>query len=78
VTYNEFFIWGFKMDRLTPVDLEKLLGVCPLPGSAQELEVLAHWIEDILSKKGEKYIKQNRRKLIRDWSSILDYGLSKI
>lgn len=66
------------MVRLTSNDLEELLEICPLPGSSHELEVLAFWIEDILDNKGEVYIKRNRRKLIRDWSNILNYGLSRI
>jgi hypothetical protein len=66
------------MPKLTPGDLENLLDMYQLPGSYQEREVLAWWIEGILKSKGEKYIKRNRRKLIRDWISILEYGLSKI
>ena len=66
------------MVRLTPSDLEELFEICHIPGSSQELEVLAFWVSDLLENKGEKYVKRNRRRLLRDWSSILEYGLSNI
>ena len=66
------------MVRLTPGDLEELFEIYQIPGSSQELEVLAFWVSDLLKNKGEKYVKRNRRRLLRDWSSILEYGLSNI
>jgi hypothetical protein len=66
------------MVRLKPGDLKELFEIRQLPGTSQELEVLAFWVSDLLENKGEKYVKRNRRRLLRDWSSILEYGLSNI
>jgi hypothetical protein len=66
------------MVRLSPGDLAELFEIYQIPGSTQELEVLAFWVSDLLENKGIKYIKRNRRRLLRDWSNLLEYGLSNI
>ena len=66
------------MLKIRPGDLDKLFNNQPVPGSYQEQEILAAWIGNILKTKGEKYVKRNRRRILRDWSAILKYGLSKI
>jgi len=66
------------MSSLTPGDLTELLEYRSIPGSYQDLQVLSAWIEDIIHTKGEKYIKRNRKKILRNWNEILRFGLTKI
>ena len=66
------------MAQLTPGDLEELLGNQAIPGSYQEQQVLSAWLDNIINTKGERYIKRNRKKLMRNWAEILQYGLARI
>ena len=65
-------------DQLNIEDLKALLGKPQLPGSPEELEVLMHWARQLARRKGEHYIRKNRKRLFRDWKDILHTGLSRI
>ena len=52
-----------------------LLGQKTLPGTADELTVLATRIEELLRLNGEKWVVRHRRQLVREWTTIVERGL---
>jgi hypothetical protein len=66
------------MPKLNPEEISKLLKNQNVPGSYREFVILSSWIEDIIKNKGEDYIKSNRKRILRDWIRILEFGLSRI
>jgi hypothetical protein len=59
-------------------DVRELFGTSHIPGSSQDLEVLVNWTRSLAQKKGEAYIRKNRKRLFRDWKNILKMGMSRI
>jgi hypothetical protein len=63
---------------LSVEEMKRLLGEPLLPGSPEEIEVLRAWTQSLVRKKGERYVRRVRRRLCRDWRSVLDRGLSSV
>ena len=63
---------------MTFVEVQELFGTTNIPGSPQELEVLRHWTEELVSRKGEKYVRKYRKRLYRVWLFILQMGLTRV
>lgn|GEM_PF-5316944 len=59
-------------------EMKRLLEEPLLPGSAEEVEGLRAWTRSLVRKKGERYVRRVRRRLCRDWRSVLDRGLSSV
>lgn len=66
------------MDHLTLDNVKKLLGTSNIPGTSDELEVLVHWTHMLAEKRGEEYVRKNRKRLVNDWKNILEVGLSRV
>lgn len=66
------------MDKLTLENVKELLGISNIPGSRDELEVLVHWTHILARKRGEEYVRRNRKRLFKDWKSMLERGLSNV
>ena len=66
------------MPQLTHGDLIELLEHRAIPGSYQDLKVLSAWIEEIIDTKGKTYVKRNRKRILKNWNEILEFGLTKI
>jgi hypothetical protein len=65
-------------ERMTLEDAKDLLGASMIPGSPEEVEVFLHWTERLIQRKGEDYVRRYRRRLFRQWESLLRLGLSRI
>ena len=56
------------------LSLEKvfdLLGTDSIPGSEKERDILCIRIRELVDMNGEKWVRQNRRKLLDEWSHII-------
>ena len=63
---------------MTVLSLEKLfdyLGTCAIPGSEKELHVLCTRIGELVELNGEKWVRQNKQKLLEEWEYIVQHGI---
>lgn|GEM_PF-2822148 len=51
--------------------MKELLQVNSLPGNPETIKELLGWAEEIIQKKGEKYITNNRHRLLQEWEFIV-------
>ena len=61
-----------------PVSLEKLfdlLGARDIPGTPEELKLLAVRIRELVELNGEEWVRQNSQRLISEWRCALSLGL---
>jgi hypothetical protein len=55
--------------------LAALLGTDALPGSPEELAILAIRIEELMRRNGQAWVIRNRHRLIEEWTFIVDQGV---
>lgn len=55
------------MTRLSLEEVLALLGVQGIAGTAGQLERLRRWIESVVDKRGNAFVRQNRLNLLRLW-----------
>ena len=48
-----------------------LLGTRSLPGSEKELQILCTRITELVKLNGEKWVEENRQKLLDEWTYIV-------
>ncbi len=48
-----------------------LLGTRDIPGSEKELEILCSRIMELVNLNGEKWVEENRQKLLDEWTYIV-------
>ena len=48
-----------------------LLGTHQIPGSEKELEVLCVRIGELVEMNGDKWVKENRKKLLVEWNYVI-------
>ncbi len=51
--------------------VQNLLGQKHISGTPQELEVLCTRIGDLVRLNGEKWVRANRERLLREWETIV-------
>ncbi len=59
---------------MADLSLEKvsdLLGNQQIPGSENELKMLCVRIRELVQMNGEKWVRQNRQKLLDEWNYII-------
>jgi len=55
--------------------LETLLGGEKLPGTPEELAILATRIEELMRLNGREWVIRRRRQLVREWTYIIEQSL---
>jgi hypothetical protein len=60
------------MGVLSLEKLCELLGTTELPGNAQELQVLAVRMGELLELNGEAWVRANRALLIEQWRRVVE------
>ena len=63
------------MDALTHDKLTELLGTQQIPGSEKEQAVLRIRIGELASLNGEKWVRQNQKRLLDQWTLVVENGL---
>ena len=58
------------MKNLTLEDVSKLLGKKEFKGSKAELQLLARLTSKVVDRKGEDYVRKNRKALLSQWEYI--------
>ena len=51
-------------------DVMKLLGLQTIPGKSWQAERLRKWIERLVESRGEAYVLENRRDLLKQWEEF--------
>ena len=51
-----------------------LLGTHQIPGSEKELEILCIRIGELVEMNGDKWVKENRKKLLVEWGYVVCSG----
>ena len=59
------------MEALTPDKLAELLGTRQIPGSDKERAVLCIRIGELVALNGEKWVRQNQKRLLDEWSVVV-------
>ena len=62
---------------MTKIPLDKvfdLLGTQQIPGSEKELEVLCIRIGELFELNGDKWVKENRQRLLVEWDYVVCSG----
>jgi len=62
---------------MTRIPLDKvfdLLGTQQIPGSEKELEILCIRIGELVEMNGDKWVKENRHKLLSEWNYVVCSG----
>ena len=62
---------------MTKIPLDKvfdLLGTQQIPGSEKELEVLCIRIGELFELNGDKWVKENRQRLLVEWNYVVCSG----
>lgn len=65
-------------ELMAAISLEKLfsyLGTRGIPGSEKELRILCVRIGELIELNGEKWVKDNRQKLLEEWEFIVNQGI---
>jgi hypothetical protein len=60
------------------LNLEKiytLLGTRHIPGSEKELKILCTRITELVNLNGEKWVEENRQKLLDEWTYIVQQAI---
>jgi hypothetical protein len=52
-----------------------LLDTRNIPGSEKELEILCTRISELVRLNGEKWVEQNRQKLLKEWRYIVQQSI---
>lgn len=65
------------MEALTLDKLVDLLGTDEIPGSENERTVLCVRIGELVAMNGEKWVRQNRRRLLDEWTAVVNGGFIK-
>ena len=65
------------MEALTLDKLIDLLGTDQIPGTAKERAVLCVRIGELVAMNGEKWVRQNRDRLLEEWSVVVTSGFIK-
>lgn len=63
------------MDALTHDQLTALLGTQQIPGSKKEQAILRIRIGELVALNGEKWVRQNQKRLIDQWALVVENGL---
>ena len=59
------------MKTLNLKKVYKLLDTRNIPGSEKELEILCTRISELVRLNGEKWVEENRQKLLEEWRYIV-------
>ena len=59
------------MKTLNLKNVYTLLGTRSLPGSEKELKILCTRITELVNLNGEKWVEENRQKLLDEWIYIV-------
>jgi hypothetical protein len=59
------------MKPLNQEDVYRLLDTRKIPGSEKELRILCTRITELVRLNGEKWVKENRQKLLDEWRFIV-------
>ena len=65
------------MEALTLDKLIDLLGTDQIPGTEKERAVLCVRIGELAAMNGEKWVRQNRDRLLEEWSVVVTNGFIK-
>ena len=65
------------MKALTHDKLIDLLGTDQIPGSENERAILCVRIGELVSINGEKWVRQNRERLLDEWTVVVSGGFIK-
>ena len=52
-----------------------LLGTPDIPGSEKELKILCTRIAELVQLNGEKWVEENRQKLLDEWTYIVQQAI---
>jgi len=52
-----------------------LLGTRDIPGSEKELKILCTRITELVKLNGEKWVEENRQKLLDEWTFIVQQAI---
>ena len=63
------------MKTLNLKNVSALLGTRSLPGSEKELQILCTRITELVKLNGEKWVVENRQKLLDEWTYIVDQAI---
>lgn len=63
------------MDALTHDKLTELLGTSEIPGSSKEQAILRIRIGELVALNGEKWVRQNQKRLLDQWIQVVENGL---
>ena len=70
---------GFRlrsvMKTLSLKHIYALLGTRDIPGSEKELKILCIRITELVQLNGEKWVEENRQKLLDEWAYIVDQAI---
>jgi hypothetical protein len=65
------------MEALTLDQLIELLGTDQIPGSENERAILCVRISELVAMNGEKWVRQNRKRLLEEWTVVVTGGFIK-
>ena len=65
---------GELMAEISQEQLFSYLGTRDIPGSKKELRILCIRIGELVEINGEKWVKDNRQKLLEEWEYIVNQG----
>ena len=59
------------MKTLNLIKVFTLLGTRDIPGSEKELKILCTRMTELVQLNGEKWVEENRQKLLDEWNYIV-------
>ena len=59
------------MKTLNLIKVFTLLGTRDIPGSEKELKILCARMTELVQLNGEKWVEENRQKLLDEWNYIV-------
>jgi hypothetical protein len=71
---NRFYTRGV-MKTLNLEKVYTLLDTRNIPGSEKELEILCTRISELVRLNGEKWVEENRQKLLEEWRYIVQQSI---
>ncbi len=63
------------MAELSLEKVSDLLGKQEIPGSENELKILCVRIRELVEMNGEDWVRQNRKKLLKQWEFIIQHKI---
>ncbi|MGD8294485.1 MAG: hypothetical protein PVF37_22425 [Desulfobacterales bacterium] len=63
------------MKTLNLKKVQLLLGTRHIPGSEKELKILCTRITELVNLNGEKWVEENRQKLLDEWTFIVQQAI---